>query len=85
MDYGWVMPIVEGLVVNASYASAGYFKARDKKTKMEWSRWLRTVLTGAIPPVLLIALGLFGVSLPPGFEFVSLLGPALDKVLRKWL
>ena len=78
--------VVAGLIENATYASAGYWKARNgKKASFEWKRWLRTVITGAVPPVALLVLGYFGVELPAGWDVVAFVGPALDQVLRKFL
>lgn len=80
--------ILAGMLENVSYASAGYFKNKAEKgdkSPFDWKNWLRTVLTGAIPPVIVTVLGFFQITLPAGFEIVNFLGPALDKLLRIWL
>ena len=75
--------VIAGLITNGTYASAGYLKAREEDgAEFDGKRWLRSVLTGALPPVVVLVLGFYGIEVP---GLVAFLGPAVDKLLRTYL
>ena len=78
----WLNALLISIGANASYASTGYFKAKQEngKTTFEPKRWLKTILIAVIPPAVLFMLEQVGIVIP-GADFVGLLSPALDKLL----
>lgn len=77
--------ILFGAAATALYSLAGYFKAvhdDPKNTSFSLKSLIRTVVTGAVPPIAVLVLNWFNIQLPAGFDLVNFLGPALDKFLK---
>lgn len=71
-----------GALSNLFYASAGYFKARQQENaKFDWKSFVRTVVIGFVPPVIVLGIEYFGMPVPAD-QVISALGPVLDKALK---